>query len=95
MQDIIPGSWPAPEPRFDATGRDVPNPSDAGAGPDRLFTGALFSDMAYWKTAEMMWADFSAWLLFAGLVQSLSCCLPGGSAGRWCTGTVWELRHDT
>ena len=77
MQDIIPGSWPAPEPRLDATGRDVPNPSDASAVPDRLFTGALFSDIAYWKTAEMMWADFSAWLLFAVLVMGVLAALAG------------------
>jgi len=32
------------------------------------FIGALLTDLTYWRTAEMMWADFSAWLLFAGLV---------------------------
>jgi uncharacterized membrane protein len=36
--------------------------------PIACFVGTLVTDMAYWKTAEMMWADFSAWLLFAGLV---------------------------
>lgn len=30
--------------------------------------GALATDVTYWQTAEMMWANFSAWLLFAGLV---------------------------
>jgi hypothetical protein len=60
-----PGSWPAPEPRFDATGRDVPNPSDAGAVPDRLFHRRALFRHCLLETAEMMWADFSAWLLFA------------------------------
>jgi uncharacterized membrane protein len=32
------------------------------------FIGALLTDLTYWRTAEMMWTDFSAWLLFAGLV---------------------------
>lgn len=31
------------------------------------FIGALATDSTYWKTAEMMWANFSAWLLAAGL----------------------------
>ena len=42
--------------------------------PIACFTGALITDIAYWKTAEMMWADFSAWLLLAGLCR--------GRAGR-------------
>jgi uncharacterized membrane protein len=32
------------------------------------FIGALASDIAYWSTADMMWADFSAWLLTVGVV---------------------------
>lgn len=32
------------------------------------FIGTLLTDVAYWRSAEMMWADFSAWLLLAGLV---------------------------
>jgi uncharacterized membrane protein len=32
------------------------------------FVGTLLTDVTYWRSAEMMWADFSAWLLFAGLV---------------------------
>ena len=30
--------------------------------------GTLLTDIAYWQTAEMMWADFSAWLIAAGVV---------------------------
>lgn len=36
------------------------------AFPIACFTGALATDVAYWSTARMMWADFSAWLLAAG-----------------------------
>ncbi|MER8442753.1 DUF2231 domain-containing protein [Mesorhizobium sp. M1066] len=32
------------------------------------FVGTLLTDVAYWRSAEMMWADFSAWLLLAGLL---------------------------
>jgi uncharacterized membrane protein len=31
------------------------------------FLGALATDITYSQTAEMMWTDFSAWLLAAGL----------------------------
>lgn len=35
------------------------------------FFGTLLTDLTYWRTAEMMWADSSAWLLFAGLVMGV------------------------
>jgi uncharacterized membrane protein len=28
----------------------------------------LLTDLAYWRTAEMMWTDFSAWLVAAGTI---------------------------
>lgn len=33
-----------------------------------FFTAALGTDILYWRSAEVMWQNFSAWLLFAGLV---------------------------
>src|SRR6185437_13419178 len=45
--------------------------------PIVCFVGTLVMDVAYWKTAEMMWADFSAWLLFAGLVMGVLAALAG------------------
>lgn len=30
--------------------------------------GALLTDITYWRTAEMMWSNFSAWLLAFGLL---------------------------
>jgi len=37
--------------------------------PIVCFIGALVTDIAYWRTAQMMWADFSAWLLVIGLIM--------------------------
>ena len=36
--------------------------------PIACFTLALMTDLAYWATANLLWQNFSAWLLFAGLV---------------------------
>ncbi|MDW5318521.1 DUF2231 domain-containing protein, partial [Rhizobium sp. PL01] len=32
------------------------------------FTLALASDIAFWQTNNLMWQNFTSWLLFAGLV---------------------------
>ena len=45
--------------------------------PIVCFVGTLLTDLAYWKTAEMMWANFSAWLLFAGLVMGALAAIAG------------------
>jgi uncharacterized membrane protein len=36
--------------------------------PIVCFIGALLTDLAYWRTAEMMWSNFSSWLLSAGVI---------------------------
>jgi uncharacterized membrane protein len=36
--------------------------------PVAYFAGALATDLVYWQTAEVMWEDFSAWLIAAGLI---------------------------
>lgn len=36
--------------------------------PIACFTLALLTDIAYWRSANLMWQHFSEWLLFAGLV---------------------------
>ena len=36
--------------------------------PFVCFTLALATDLAFWQTANLMWQNFSSWLLFAGLV---------------------------
>lgn len=45
--------------------------------PIVCFVGALITDIAYWRTAEMMWADFSAWLLFVGLALGVLAGIAG------------------
>lgn len=42
--------------------------------PILCFIGALITDLAYMSSTEMMWLDFSSWLLLAGLIA-------GGVAG--------------
>lgn len=39
--------------------------------PVVCFLGALVTDIVYWRTAEMMWADFSAWLVTAGVMMGV------------------------
>jgi uncharacterized membrane protein len=36
--------------------------------PAVLFATALFTDVAYWLTADPLWSTMSSWLLLAGLV---------------------------
>jgi uncharacterized membrane protein len=38
------------------------------AFPFPLFLGALLSDLAYWATFQVQWANFSSWLTAGGLV---------------------------
>ncbi|OWV92832.1 hypothetical protein ATY81_16950 [Rhizobium sp. R72] len=33
--------------------------------------GALLTDIVYWQTAEMTWANFSVWLLTAGVLVGI------------------------
>ena len=41
------------------------------------FTLALLTDVAFWQTGNLMWQNFSAWLLFAGLVGGGLAALAG------------------
>jgi uncharacterized membrane protein len=36
--------------------------------PAVCFTLVLLTDIAYWRTANLMWHNFSSWLLLVGLV---------------------------
>src|SRR5215475_529757 len=45
--------------------------------PVACFVGVLLTDLAYWRTADTMWADFSAWLLFFGLVMGTLAAIAG------------------
>jgi uncharacterized membrane protein len=41
------------------------------------FSGGLLTDIAYWRTAEMMWSDFSAWLIAAGVIMGWLAAIAG------------------
>jgi uncharacterized membrane protein len=45
--------------------------------PIACFVGALLTDLAYWRTADMMWADFSAWLVTVGVIMGWLAALVG------------------
>lgn len=45
--------------------------------PIACFVGALLTDVTYYATAEMMWADFSAWLLVVGFIVGVFAALTG------------------
>jgi uncharacterized membrane protein len=36
--------------------------------PIACFVGTLLTDLMYWRTADMFWADFSAWLVTVGVI---------------------------
>ncbi len=45
--------------------------------PIACFSGALATDITYVGTADMIWADFSAWLLAAGLFMGVLAGIAG------------------
>jgi uncharacterized membrane protein len=45
--------------------------------PIVCFIGALVTDIAYASTAEMMWADFSSWLLAVGFIGGVLAAIAG------------------
>jgi uncharacterized membrane protein len=45
--------------------------------PIACFAGTLITDIAYARTADIMWGDFSDWLLTAGLVVSIFVVIAG------------------
>jgi uncharacterized membrane protein len=45
--------------------------------PIVCFIGALVTDIVYWRTAEVMWSDISAWLLLIGLILGVLAAIAG------------------
>jgi uncharacterized membrane protein len=45
--------------------------------PITCFVGTLITDIAYYATSDIMWADFSAWLLTAGLIMGVLAVIAG------------------
>jgi uncharacterized membrane protein len=59
--------------------------------PFVCFVATLVTDIVYWQTAMMMWADMSAWLLLAGLIVSLF-AVPAGMIDFFGEPRIRELR---
>jgi uncharacterized membrane protein len=45
--------------------------------PIACFTGALVTDLVYWRTADMMWETFSIWLITAGIITGVLAGIAG------------------
>lgn len=45
--------------------------------PIASFVGAFFTDLVYWRTADMVWADFSAWLVTVGVIMGYLAAIAG------------------
>ncbi len=45
--------------------------------PIVCFVGTLLTDIAYWRTADMMWADCSAWLVTVGVIMGILAAIAG------------------
>ncbi len=45
--------------------------------PIACFIGTLLTDIVYWQTAEMTWADFSAWLVTVGVIVGILAAIAG------------------
>ncbi|MBV9519793.1 MAG: DUF2231 domain-containing protein [Hyphomicrobiales bacterium] len=45
--------------------------------PIVCFVGTFLSDLAYWRTMDVMWADFSAWLVTIGVVLGVLAAIAG------------------
>ncbi len=45
--------------------------------PIVCFVGALLTDIVYYATAEILWADFSAWLLVVGVIMGVLAAIAG------------------
>ena len=56
------------------------------AFPLALFTGALCTDLAYIQSMQIMWSNFSSWLIAGGLFV-------GGFATLWALVDAIRFRH--
>jgi uncharacterized membrane protein len=59
--------------------------------PIVCFVATLITDIVYWRTAAMLWADMSAWLLLVGLIVSLFAA-PAGMIDFFGDPRIRELR---
>jgi uncharacterized membrane protein len=59
--------------------------------PMFCFVGTLITDIVYWQTAAMLWADMSDWLLLAGLIVS-AIAVPAGLIDLFGDPRIRQLR---
>jgi uncharacterized membrane protein len=45
--------------------------------PIAAFVGALLTDITYWRTVDLMWSNFSVWLITAGLFFGVLAAIAG------------------
>jgi uncharacterized membrane protein len=45
--------------------------------PITCFVGALVTDLAYWQSTNMQWANMAAWLLVVGLLVAVLAVIAG------------------
>jgi len=45
--------------------------------PIACFVGVFLTDLVYWRTADMLWADFSTWLVTVGLIMACLAAIAG------------------
>lgn len=64
-------------PRSTVSLRDHPLHAMLVPIPFVCFAATLATDIVYWRTAAMLWADISAWLLVIGLIGSLFAATAG------------------
>ena len=50
------------------------------AGSVPLFLGALLSDIAYYQSYQIQWANFASWLIAGGLFFAIRPCVSWSSA---------------
>ncbi len=62
---------PSTNPRSTLSLRGLPFHALLAPIPLVCYLATLVTDIVYWRTAAMLWADISAWLLVAGLLVSL------------------------
>jgi uncharacterized membrane protein len=59
--------------------------------PVVCFVGTLVTDIVYWRTSAMLWADVSAWLLVVGLFVSVF-AVPAGLIDLFGDARIRHLR---
>jgi uncharacterized membrane protein len=68
---------PSSNPRSAVSVHGIPIHAMLVPVPIVCFVGTLITDIVYWRTASMQWANMSAWLLAVGLIVSVFAVLAG------------------